>query len=182
MKSAKVLFLIALLLASAGTAQAQSRVPSEGMIAVGGDAGFFVAREAFDTGATLAGSAEYWVTPRLSVRGQVGWAQNRYESNLNLYQQQVRLIGSAIYNWESGVWHPYVGGGIGGYFLRARQSGRSIGDFQTKWGLNMGIGVEYFSRRTITLRGEVFYHWIRHDAIAIDPSGATFTIGMKKYF
>ena len=55
-----------------------------------------------------------------------------------------------------------------------------IGD---RWaGFNVGGGIEYFTGRTVSLKGEARYHVIGKTRTGQDPSGLVFTGGLKKYW
>ena len=49
-------------------------------------------------------------------------------------------------------------------------------------GFNVGGGAEYFTGRTVSLKGEARYHIIGRAAGGQDPSGLVFTGGLKKYW
>jgi opacity protein-like surface antigen len=85
------------------------------------------------------------------------------------------------YNWERGRWHPFIGAGLGAYFLQYRRRDAPLGDSVTRFGASAGGGIEYFLSRTVALKGEGRYHTVA-DIARVDPSGTTFTIGVKTYF
>lgn len=68
------------------------------------------------------------------------------------------------------------------YFLQVRDNGRSFGQSDTEPGFNVGGGVEYFTARTVALKGEGRYHVIGDTRTGQDPSGRVFTGGLKKYW
>ncbi len=86
------------------------------------------------------------------------------------------------YNWEGGRWHPFVGTGVGAYFLQQKSDGRPFGDQETKFGFNVGGGAEYFFGPRLALKGEGRYHIIENAASGLDPSGLSLSIGLKRYF
>jgi opacity protein-like surface antigen len=102
------------------------------------------------------------------------------ESSDSLRQVPLRL--DVNYNWERGKWHPFVGAGAGAYFLRFKDNGEAIGDTETKAGFNVGGGMEYFTGRTVALKGEARYHVIGNTRSGLDPSGFVVTAGLKKYW
>jgi opacity protein-like surface antigen len=83
--------------------------------------------------------------------------------------------------WEGGRWHPFVGTGVGAYFLQFRSNGSTIGETETGFGLNTGGGLEYFFNRSVALKGEGRYHAVTN-ARGLDPSGIALTAGLKTYF
>ena len=103
---------------------------------------------------------EYYVTPRVSLRTDFGVTNPGFvrESSDSLRQFPLRV--DLNYNWEGGKWHPFVGTGVGAYFIQFRDNGESFGSSETKLGLNLGGGVEYFTGRTVSLKGEARYHML----------------------
>jgi hypothetical protein len=163
-------------------AQAQQRMPAEQTIAVGGEFGVFIAGDPYDIGPTIAGLIEFYVTPRVSIRGTLGWADPDLDGRGDQGVSQTRLALNLLYNWEEGAWHPFVTAGFGAHFLQRHRDDDSIGDSETEAAFNLGAGIEYFTGRTVSLKGETLYH-VTGDAPGIpDPSGLTLTIGLKKYF
>jgi opacity protein-like surface antigen len=95
--------------------------------------------------------------------------------------RQIPLRVDANYNWERGKWHPFVGAGFGAYFVQVRNNGEAFGESETAPGFNLGGGIEYFTGRTVSIKGEARYHVIG-DVQGLSPSGMVFTGGLKKYF
>lgn len=167
---------------SAEVAAAQERAPHAGSTAVGVDVGAFVPTEnQLDNALILSVLLEYYVTPRVSLRTDFGLTDPGFarESVDSLRQIPLRL--DVNYNWEGGKWHPFVGAGVGAYFLQFKDNGQTLGESQTKPGFNLGGGVEYFTGRTVSLKGEARYHVIGN-AAGLDPSGLVVTGGLKKYW
>ena len=163
-------------------AGAQERVPQSGSTAVGIDVGAFAPRAPEMNNSLLFNVLyEYYVTPRASLRTDFGWASPSFNSGgiSSLRQVPVRL--DVNYNWEGGRWHPFVGTGVGVYFLQFRSNQQVFGDTENKLGLNLGGGVEYFIHRNVTVKGEGRYHAIA-DVRGSDPSGLALTVGLKTYF
>ena len=168
-------------------AAAQRRAPSTGMWAVGGSIGPTTPSEpSLDTGVDLVGNAEYYVTPRVSVRGQLGGA--RWDVIGRGFTGRVAPVyvdGNVVYNWEGGVIHPYVTGGVGVY-----RFGSAFGVIpettDTHVGVNGGGGVEYFVTRRAAATAELLYHKV--DAFTSplivfnDGSFWSFSAGAKIYF
>jgi len=164
-------------------AAAQERAPHTGSTAVGVDAGVFMPRDGqLDPAPIVNLLLEYYVTPRVSLRTDFGVTNPGFvrESSDSLRQFPLRV--DLNYNWEGGKWHPFVGTGVGAYFIQFRDNGESFGSSETKLGLNLGGGVEYFTGRTVSLKGEARYHMIGRTAAGEDPSGLVFTGGLKKYW
>ena len=166
-----------------GVAAAQERAPHAGSTAVGIDVGAFIPAETqFDTAPVINALLEYYLTPRVSLRTNFGLTDPGFsrESTDSLRQIPLRL--DANYNWEGGKWHPFVGAGIGAYFLQLKDNGRAFGESETKPGFNLGGGIEYFTGRTVSLKGEARYHVIGNTRGGQDPSGLVITGGLKKYW
>jgi opacity protein-like surface antigen len=164
-------------------ATAQERAPHAGSTAVGIDAGAFMPSEnQLDNALVVNALLEYYLTPRVSLRTDFGLTDPGFarESTDSLRQIPLRL--DINYNWEGGKWHPFVGAGVGAYFLTFKDNGRTFGDSETKPGFNVGGGIEYFTARTVSLKGEMRYHAIADTRTGMDPSGLVFTGGLKKYW
>jgi hypothetical protein len=169
--------------ASPGLVVAQEREPHAGSTAAGFDVGAFVPNDGeFDSSLLLSALYEYYLTPRLSLRTEFGWTDPglERESTDSLRQFPLRL--DVNYNWEGGKWHPFVGAGVGAYFLQFKDNGEPFGDSETKAGFNLGGGIEYFLTRDLTLKAEGRYHMINDTRTGHDPSGLAVTGGLKKYF
>jgi opacity protein-like surface antigen len=172
----------ALLLAGPTFASAQERVPHEGSTAVGVDVGLFLpTADQLDRSMVMNILYEYYVTPRVSLRTGFGWANPSFKGGAIDSLRQVPLRLDVNYNWERGRWHPFVGTGVGAYFLQFQQNGQNFGETETAFGLNTGGGIEYFFNRIAALKGEARYHAI-NDSRAQDPSGLVMTVGLKTYF
>src|SRR5687768_18591574 len=101
------LVTIALAFVLIGTA-VRAQTPNPGMIAAGADLGVLFPDEAFESTLTIDAFGEYYVTPRVSVRGMLGGASPGFDGRTEDHFRQVRLLFNGVYNWEYGTWHPYV--------------------------------------------------------------------------
>jgi len=168
---------------SPGVAVAQERAPHSGSTAVGIDAGAFIPRDSQLQSAPVVNVlAEYYVTPRVSLRTDFGVTNPGFVRESSDSLRQIPLRVDLNYNWEGGKWHPFVGTGVGAYFIQFKDNGQSFGSSETKAGFNVGGGVEYFTSRTVSLKGEGRYHMIGKTAAGQDPSGFVLTAGLKKYW
>jgi hypothetical protein len=137
-------------------------------------------------GLELAGNIEGYLSPRLSVRGQIGTAWwdiqgLSYDGTL----QPLFFLGNVVYNWEAGVVHPYVTGGGGIYRYGFNEAGVTGSD--TEPGFDFGGGVEYFFAPEVTLTGELLAHRVgnvptNRATLGFKGSWWSFTVGVKKYF
>ena len=173
-------------LASAASAQAQKRVPDKNMFAIGLSAGMALPTEdVLDNGWFLAASGEGYLTPRISVKAQFGGAFLDVEGNgLDGKVSPWHLTGSVVYNWEGGKWHLYAAAGIGMYKYRFGEGEDRPSD--TKGGVNLGGGIEYFFTRTDTITGDLTFHLVPGTAdsfiFAYKAGYWTLAGGYKKYF
>jgi len=91
--------------------------------------------------------------------------------------------GNVVYNWEGGAVHPYVTAGVGMYRFHTETGAREGSD--TKVGLDVGGGIEYFFTRHATMTGELLYHKVDGFNTPIttfaDGSFWSFAIGAKAY-
>ena len=174
-----VILLTALFPASAS---AQRRVPARDAAAVGGEIGVMApVDDALDSGVALEGFYEYYFSPRTSMRVGAGWAEPGFAGRDDLSLRIVRVPFDMVHNWEGGEIHPYVGAGIGIYFLQVENHGNSVGDSETKLGATLLGGAEFFTGRTTAVKAEARYHII-DDIRGLEPDGFAITIGLKKYF
>jgi hypothetical protein len=173
--------VLALVALTASPAFAQGRVPDAGMMAVGGEVGFFIPDDEFDTAPVIGGLFEYYATPRLGLRGSVMFTDPEFERGTDDSLRHVRLGFDVIYNWERGKWHPFAGGGLGVHMLQVKENGRSLGDSHDELGVTGLGGVEYFFNRRTTFKIEGRFHFI-DDVDLSEPSGFVATFGIKRYF
>jgi hypothetical protein len=182
MKTRLLICGLAAYLGCPAAALAQARMPHEGAGAVGGDVGIFLPRQdALKTGPVLEGFYEYYLTARESVRIGVGWMNPKFQTEDSDTLRHVRIGADLVHNWEGGAVHPYVGAGLGAYFLQFRDNGQNVGDSETKLGGNVFGGVEYFTSNTFSVKGEAAYH-IVSKVNDFNPSGLSLTFGVKSYF
>lgn len=174
--------LTALVVALPCAAFAQGRTPAADSGAVGGDVGVFFPRDAsLDSGPTLEGFYEYYLSPRVSIRMGAGWSNPKRAAEHEDSLRQVRIALDVVHNWEGGAIHPFVGAGIGVYFLQRRDNGESFGDSENKLGGTIFGGAEFFTGRTVAIKAEARYHLVK-DAFGVNPDGLGLTVGVKKYF
>jgi Outer membrane protein beta-barrel domain len=176
-----VYILLTLVTLVASPAFAQRRVPDEGMMAAGGEVGFFVPDDEFETSPILGGLFEYYVSPRLGLRGSVLFMDPEFDRGTDDSLRHVRLGFDVIYNWEHGKWHPFAGGGVGVHMLQAKENGRNFGDSENELGLTGLGGVEYFFNRRTTFKIEGRFMFVDDFGLS-EPSGFAATFGIKRYF
>ena len=174
---------LAVIAAAPGAASAQERSPHTGSTAVGIDFGFLVpSDDQLDTSMNVGALFEYYITPRVSLRTGFGIADAEVQTNEINSFRQVPLRMDLNYNWEGGRWHPFVGTGVGAYFLQQKTDGRPFGEQETKFGFNLGGGAEYFLGPRLAIKGEGRYHFVEDAVTGFDPSGLSLSVGLKRYF
>jgi len=185
MPQISIIFLFAFVLAGASPALAQRRVPDAGMWALGASIGAALPEEPnLENGIELAGAIEGYITPRVSVRGQLGAAWFDVTGTRDQTIRPVFFAGNLVYNWELGQWHPYVTAGVGIYRYHATRG--SAEDDDRNAGFDLGGGFEYFFTRRATITAEILYHNVGDviNSLARYPDGSfwTFAMGGKAYF
>ena len=177
----------ALLLAVATPVAAQrgGAVPEAGMNAVGIFVGVAVpGEELFKSGLNVGVSGEHYLTRRASVRGQLSGAFWRFTDFVEDRARPITLTGNIVYNWEHGAVHPYVTAGLGYYRFRFTEADFDTSD--SKFGLNIGGGAEYFISPRDSITGELLVHPVGGDASGRFGDYGTFfwtlSGGYKKYF
>ena len=108
-----------------------------------------------------------------------GWAEPESDVDDEDSLRIMRVPFDIVYNWEGGAIHPFVGAGLGAYFLQLKDNGESFGDSETKLGATLFGGAEFFTGRTAALKAEARYH-IVDDVLGIEGDGLALTIGFKK--
>ena len=180
----KRFFTLSILLALVASvpAIATAQTPRADSGAIGGDVGLFLPKaDGMKSGPTLEGFYEYYPTARTSIRLGLGWANPKLDNEEDDSIRWIRVAGDVVYNWEGGSVHPFVGGGLGIYFLQRRDNGENLGDSETKLGGTLFGGAEFFLNNTVSVKGEARYHLIAN-IDSYNPDGLALTVGVKKYF
>jgi hypothetical protein len=178
LRLSSAIVLLSVVLVSPAAAQ----TPDTGLIGVGGDIGVFFADESLENALALDVFGEYYVTPRISVRAMLGFAKPGFENQTEDKFRQTKLLFNGVYNWEFVEWHPFVTVGAGAYFVRQLFEDAADPDGETRGGLNLGGGVEYFLNTMSSIKGEGRWDIVSHPTGFPDASGFTLTIGYKRYF
>jgi hypothetical protein len=176
------LLVITALLIGIHNAPAQAQTPDTGLIGAGADIGVLFPDSAFEPTLTLDGFAEYYVTPRISVRSLLAWANPGFDNRTEDKFRQVKLLFSGVYNWEFVEWHPFVTAGAGAYFVRQLLDDAADPDGETRGGINFGGGVEYFTSSESAVKAEGRWDIVSRPPGLPDATGFTLTIGYKRYF
>jgi len=167
---------------AAMTTPAVAQTPRTDSAAVGADVGVFLPRADFlKSGLEVDAFYEYYMSPRTSIRLGGGWMNPKNEFNEDGSMRYFRVGGDLVYNWEGGSVHPFVGAGLGVYFLQEKDNGDNLGDQETKLGGTLFGGAEFFTSNTLSFKAEAKYHIIS-DVGGFNPDGLSLTVGLKKYF
>ena len=161
---------------------AAAQTPDTGLIGVGADLGVFFPDEAFEKTFTIDGFGEYYLTPRVSVRGMFAWANPGFENLTESHYRQAKFLFNGVYNWERGMWHPFVTAGAGAYFVRENILGAVDPDSEVRGGLNFGGGAEYFIGDRASIKGEIRWDIVSQPPSLADATGFSLTVGYKRYF
>jgi opacity protein-like surface antigen len=163
-------------------ASAYAQTPRTDSAAVGVDVGVFLPKqEELKSGLELDGFYEYYMSPRTSLRLGGGWMNPKFKDEDEDSMRYFRIGGDLLYNWEGGSVHPFVGAGIGAYFVQLKDNGDNFGDQETKLGVSVLGGAEFFTSNTMAVKAEAKYHFI-DDIGGFNPNGLSLTVGLKKYF
>ena len=182
MKARLLSWILAVVLGTPVMGFAQGRMPHKAAGAVGADVGIVLPKEdQLTTGPVVEGFYEYYLTARDSVRVGAGWLNPKFEREREDSFRQIRIAVDVVHNWEGGTVHPFVGAGLGTYFLQLRDNGNNVGDSETKVGGTVFAGAEFFTSNTFAVKGEARYHIVRK-VNDFNPSGLALTIGVKSYF
>ena len=163
-------------------AVAQAQTPQADSAAFGVDFGVFLPKqENLDKGLDFGGFYEYYPTARTSIRLGANWMNPKFDNGADAHLRYIRIGGDLVYNWEGGSVHPFVGAGLGVYFLQERQNGEAARESETKLGGALFGGAEFFTSNTVSVKAEAKYHLIKNLG-TFNPDGLSLTIGLKKYF
>jgi opacity protein-like surface antigen len=184
------LIRVALMIVAIGCVAAIGVTPAAaqqaGMWAVGGSIGAAgPADPSLQRGLEGAGNIEGYLTPRVSIRGQVGYTS--WDITGRHFTGTVSPLyadGNLVYNVNFGVVHPYVTGGVGVYHYHGSVTGAQD-QSDTKPGVNGGGGVEIFLNRSVTFTSELLYHKVGAFSSPVtvfnDGSFWRFGVGAKVY-
>jgi hypothetical protein len=141
--------------------------------------------DAVSKGPRLVLGAERYLTSRISIRGTLSGAWLDVDGRpFPATMRPMSAVATAVYNWEGGAFHPYVSGGAGWYHYRFTENDLDSSD--SKVGLNLGGGAEWFFTRRDTFTGDVQYHVVpdrvNSRLSSYEPTFWTATFGYKRYF
>ena len=173
-----VLLFFLFALATPAAAQTLDR----GTQAAGVNVGVLFPDQQFERALALEGFGEYYLVPRVSIRGLLGWASPSPDGRTEDHFRQVKLLFSGVYNWDRGQWDPFVTAGAGVYFVRQLFDNREDPVRERRGGINLGGGVEYATSDVLSVKGEARWDIVSHPSGLPDATGLTVTLGFKRYF
>jgi hypothetical protein len=174
--------LIVLGIATEINAQTRVRTPDKGVIGYGVDAGVLFPDDAFENTLAIDGFGEYYVTPRVSVRGMLAFASPGLSGRTEDHFRQTKVLFSGVYNWEKGSWRPFATFGAGFYFVRLHLDAADDPPGETRGGLNLGGGAEYLLNSESAIKTELRWDIVSHPVPLPNATAATLTVGYKRYF
>ena len=166
---------------SAASAVAQT-TPAKGVVGYGVDLGVLFPDTVFENTLTFDGYGEYYLTPRVSVRGLLAWASPGVNGRTEDHFRQVKLLFNGVYNREYRNFRPFITAGAGAYFVRLLFEGFDDPPGETRGGINLGAGTEYILNKESSIKGELRWDIVSDPPGLSDATGATLTIGYKRYF
>ncbi len=173
---------LALAIAVTTTPANAQTTPDAGVVGYGFDVGVLFPDATFENTLALEGHGEYYVRPRLAIRGLIGLANPGVSQLTENRLRQVKLLASAVYNWTYNDWRPFAAGGVGAYFVRLIRDGQTDPPGETRGGLHVGGGTEYVLSDQHAIKAEVRWDIVSHPSTFADATGATVTVGYKRYF
>jgi hypothetical protein len=156
--------------------------PDKGVIAWGGDIGVLFPDEEFENALTFDAYGEYYVHPRISVRGMFVWANPGVANRTEDHYRQVKLLFGAAYNFRYKLLRPFAEGGAGVHFVRLKRFDAPDPDGETRGGLYFGGGTDIVLTHEDAIKVEVRWDVVSHPTGLPDATSAVLTFGYKRYF
>jgi len=185
-KSAVFALTFALTLAAfAPDARAQTTpvaTPDKGVIAYGGDVGALFPDEEFEDTLTWDAYGEYYVHPRISVRGMFVWANPGVTNRTEDHFRQVKLLFGGAYNFKYKLLRPFAEGGAGVHFVRLKRFDAPDPDGETRGGLYFGGGSDIVLTKESAIKVELRWDVVSQPTGFPDATSASLTFGYKRYF
>jgi hypothetical protein len=162
--------------------QPQVATPDKGVFAYGADVGALFPDEQFETALTFDAYGEYYVHPRISVRGMFVWANPGVANQTEDHYRQVKLLFGAAYNWRYKMLRPFAGGGAGAHFVRLKRDNAVDPDGETRGGIYFGGGSDIVLSKESAIKVELRWDVVSDPPGLPDASSASLTFGYKRYF
>ena len=152
------------------------------MIGYGFDGGVLFPDAQFESTFTLDGFGEFYLTPRISVRGMLAWSSPGVDGFTEDHFRQVKLLFGGNYNWIYKKWRPFGGGGAGAHFVRLKLDSQQDPEGESRGGIYFGGGTDYILNDESAIKVEFRWDFVSDPPGLPDASGQTLTIGYKRFF
>lgn len=156
--------------------------PDKGVIAYGADVGVMFPDDTFEDTLTVDAFGEYYVHPRVAVRGIFAWASPGLANRTEDKYRQVKLLFGAAYNWRYRALRPFAGGGAGAYFVRLKLDGVQDPEGETRGGIFFGGGSDIVIDKESAIKVEFRWDVVSKPPALPDATSTSLTIGYKRYF
>ena len=178
------LFVAAFALAAPSPARAQTprATPDRHVIGYGFDGGVLFPDAAFESTLTLDAYGEFYLTPRVSVRGMFVYANPGLDGEAEDHFKQVKLLFGANYNWAYKSWRPFVGGGAGAHFVGLKLDTIEDPEGETRGGIYFGGGGDYILNESSAIKIEFRWDLVSQPPGFPDASATSLTVGYKRFF
>jgi hypothetical protein len=162
--------------------QATVTTPDKGVVGYGADVGVLFPDEQFESTLTFDAYGEYYLHPRVSVRGMFAWANPGVSNQTEDHYRQVKLLFGAAYNWRYRMLRPFAGGGAGAHFVRLKRDNDIDPDGESRGGIYFGGGTDIILNNESAIKVEIRWDVISDPPGLPDASSASLTFGYKRYF
>jgi hypothetical protein len=165
-------------------AQTQPSVttPDKGVVGYGADVGVLFPDDQFESTVTFDAYGEYYLHPRVSVRGMFAWANPGVSNQTEDHYRQVKLLFGAAYNWRYKMLRPFAGGGGGAHFVRLKRDNAIDPDGESRGGIYFGGGSDFVLTNESAIKVEIRWDVVSKPPGLPDASSASLTFGYKRYF
>lgn len=185
-RATRAIVAVALVAFAAGAApaaaQGPAQTPEKGLVGYGVDVGVLFPDEAFENAIALEGHGEYYLSPRVALRGIFGFANPGFTGLTENHFRQFKLLFGGTYNWNYRSLRPFAGAGAGFYFVREHLDGAPDPPGETRGGLHFGGGTEYLMSDQDAMKFELRWDVVSHPNLSPDATGLTLTVGYKRFF
>jgi opacity protein-like surface antigen len=139
------------------------------------------------TGWNFGGMADYWMNSQWGLGGDVAYHANNASKEINdglalidpgsemkFSTMQFGAHATYLIPTQGGTMSPYLQGGVGSYNIKTKIDGGTLltGEAtESKFGFNMGAGVDFRATPTVNLGVNGTYHYISADPSALNWFG-----------
>jgi hypothetical protein len=104
------------------------------------------------------------------------------DSRTEDHLRQVKLLFGANYNWRYKMLRPFAGGGAGAYFVRLKLDDNQDPEGESRGGIYFGGGSDFILNEESAIKAEFRWDAVSDPPGLPDASGATITVGYKRFF